>query len=153
MAAVRAGDVGVSVPGAAGACVSAVRFPGLGATDGLSGGFQSLFTLGFAGLLLLGFWWNEALARPRPVRALAGVGLFSCSLYLVYLLALGIVTQGVSRLGAIGAHGLLLYAVKLALCVAAGRLFFQVCEHPFLDTHQTQVRRERQARQKKSMVQ
>ena len=133
--------------------VFAVRFPAFGTTDGLSGGFQSLFTLGFAGLLLLGFRWDEDLARLRPARALAGVGLFSYSLYLVHLLALGIVTQGLSRLGAISSHGLLLYVVKLALCVAAGRLFFQAFERPFLDSHQKQVRRERQARHEKTAQQ
>ena len=129
--------------------VFAVRFPAFGATDGLSGALQALFTLGFAGLLLVGFQWDDALAKLRPVRALAGVGLFSYSLYLIHLLALGIVTQGLSRLGVVASHGLLLYAVKLVLCLAVGRLFFHFCERPFLDSHQRQVRQERKARRER----
>lgn len=119
----------------------AVRYPEVGSVDGLSGGFQSVFYLGFAGLLLLLFRWDSPLARLGPVRALAGVGLFSYSLYLIHLLALGIVTQGLNRIGFIPAHPLLAYGLKLALCIAAGRLFFLVCERPFLDSRQRQVLR------------
>lgn len=119
----------------------AVRYPEVGSVDGLSGGFQSVFYLGFAGLLLLLFRWDALLARLGPVRALAGVGLFSYSLYLIHLLALGIVTQGLNRIGFIPTHPLLAYELKLALCIAAGRLFFHVCERPFLDLRQRQVLR------------
>ena len=117
----------------------AFRFGAVGSVDGVSGGAQSLFYLGFAGLLLLLFRWDDLLARLGPARALAGVGLFSYSLYLIHLLALGIVTQGLNRLGFVSSHALLDYGLKLALCVAAGRLFFHVCERPFLDSRQRQV--------------
>ena len=131
----------------------AVRHPAFGSVDGLSGGFQSLFTLGFASILLLLFRWDRALAALWAARLLAKIGLFSYSLYLVHLLALGVATQGLSRLGVTSSHGLVLYGIKLALCVAAGRVFFQFCERPFLDTRQKQVRQEQQARHGKTMVQ
>jgi exopolysaccharide production protein ExoZ len=124
--------------------VSAARYPAFGSVDGLSGGLQSVFTLAFAGTLLLLFRWDSVLARLTLVRALSWVGLFSYSLYLIHLLALGIVTQGIDRLAAIQSHALLLYGIKLVLCVAAGRLFFQFCERPFLDTRQKQARQELQ---------
>ncbi len=117
----------------------AVRFGSESGADGISGGAQSLFTLGFASLLLLLFRWDALLARLGPVRALAGVGLFSYSLYLIHLLALGIVTQGLNRVAFIPSHALLAYGLKLALCMAAGRLFFHVCERPFLDWRQRQL--------------
>ena len=129
----------------------AVRYPEAGSVDGLSGGFQSLFYLGFASVLLLLFRWDSRLAGLKPVRALAGVGLFSYSLYLIHLLALGIVTQGLNRIGFIQPHALLVYALKLALCIGAGRLFFHVCERPFLDSRQRQVMRA--GRSPKGMVQ
>ena len=110
--------------------------------DGLTVGGEALFTLAFASALLLLFRWDGRLARLRPVRLLAGVGLFSYSLYLIHLLALGIVTQGLNRLHSLEAHTWLLYFVRLAACVAVGRLFFHVCERPFLDTRQKQARQE-----------
>ena len=117
----------------------AVRFGSASGADGISSGAQSLFYLGFACVLLLLFRWDSQLARLGPVRALSGVGLFSYSLYLIHLLALGIVTQGLNRIGFIPAHALLMYGLKLVLCIAAGRLFFLVCERPFLDWRQRQL--------------
>lgn len=111
-------------------------------TDGLSTGFEAAFTLGFALLLLLLFRWDSRLAAQRPVRLLTGVGLFSYSLYLIHLLALGIITQGLSRLPGLDAHGWLMYALRLTLCLLVGRVFFHICERPFLDTRQRQVVRE-----------
>ena len=128
----------------------AARFSSFGSSDGLSGGFQALFTLGFASALLLLFRFDRMLSEMKPVRLLAKVGLFSYSLYLIHLLALGIVTQGLSRVHFLQSHALLVYGVKLALCVAAGKLFFLVCERPFLDSRQRQVV---QANQVKGMVQ
>ena len=110
--------------------------------DGLTVGGEALFTLVFASLLLLLFRWDGLLTRLRPVRLLAGVGLFSYSLYLIHLLALGIVTQGLNRIHSLTAHTWLLYFVRLVACVAVGRLFFHVCERPFLDTRQKQAREE-----------
>jgi len=110
--------------------------------DSLSVGFQALFTLGFAVVLLLLFRWDDMLSRVSVVRGFSWLGLFSYSLYLIHLLALGIVTQGISRVHLLESHGLLLYLVKLVLCVAVGRLFFQFCERPFLDTRQKQFQAE-----------
>ena len=124
------------------AVCNALRNGGVGSTDGISGGFQGLFTLAFATALLLLFRWDDVLVRRWPVRLFAWVGIFSYSLYLIHLLALGLVTQGLNRLHALGPHPLLLYGVKLAVCVAVGRVFFHFCERPFLDTRQRQARRE-----------
>lgn len=85
------------------------------------------------------FRWDGRLAGLWPVRLFSWLGMFSYSLYLIHLLALGIVTQGLNRFHVIEAHPLLLYAVKVAVCIAGGRLFFQFCECPFLDTRQRQV--------------
>ncbi len=117
----------------------ALRHGGEGTVDGLSGGFQALFTLGFTVALLLLFRWDGRLAGWWPVRLFSWLGMFSYSLYLIHLLALGLVTQGLDRLHVIAAHPLLLYLVKVAVCVAVGRLFFHFCERPFLDTRQRQV--------------
>ena len=121
---------------------NAWRHGTVGTTDGLSGGVQGLFTLGFALALLLLFRWDDVLTGRWPVRLFAWVGTFSYSLYLIHLLALGIVTQGLSRVHALGSHPLLLFGVKLAVCIAVGRVFFHFCERPFLDTRQRQARRE-----------
>ena len=120
----------------------AVRHGGVGTIDGISGGFQDLFTLIFAAMLLLLFRWDAWLTGRWPVRMLSWVGLFSYSLYLIHLLALGIVTQGLGRLHGLGGHPLVLYGVKLVVCVVVGRVFFQFCERPFMDTRQRQARRE-----------
>jgi exopolysaccharide production protein ExoZ len=119
----------------------ALRHGSEGSTDGISGGFQDFFYLGFAVLLLLLFRWDAILTRSWPARLFSWVGLFSYSLYLIHLLALGIVTQGLSRLHSLDAHPLLLFLLKLVLCIAVGRLFFQFCERPFLDTRQRQMER------------
>jgi exopolysaccharide production protein ExoZ len=110
-----------------------------GSVDGLSGKFQVFFYLGFAIALIVLFRWEGCLVGRWPVRLFSWLGMFSYSLYLVHLLALGIVTQGLDRLHVIAAHPLLLYLVKVAVCIAGGRLFFHFCERPFLDTRQRQV--------------
>lgn len=115
------------------------RHGGEDSVDGLSGGFQALFYLAFAAVLLLLFRWDSHLANWWPVRVFSWIGMFSYSLYLIHLLALGIVTQGLNRIHAIEEYPLLLYVVKVAVCLAVGRLFFHFCERPFLDTRQRQV--------------
>ena len=122
--------------------VYAVRHHAEAWTDGLSTGFEAAFTLGFAVLLILLFRWDSHLSRLPPVRLLAGIGLFSYSLYLIHLLALGIVTQGLSRIHLLDPHPWLLYALRFAACVAIGRVFFHFCERPFLDTRQRQAEQE-----------
>ena len=117
----------------------ALRHGGEGSVDGLSGGFQALFYLGFAVLLIVLFRWDGRLAGWWPVWLFSWLGMFSYSLYLIHLLALGIVTQGLNRIHVIEAHPCLLYLVKVAVCIAGGRLFFYFCERPFLDTRQRQV--------------
>ncbi len=121
---------------------NALRHSGIGSTDGISGGFQGFFILGFAVALLLLFRWDDAFVRRWPVRLFSWVGIFSYSLYLIHLLALGIVTQGINRVHALESHPLLLYGIKFAVCVAVGRVFFHFCERPFLDTRQRQAQRE-----------
>ena len=122
--------------------VFALRHGGEDVKYGVSAGGRALFYLGFSSGLLLLFRWDDRMADWRTVRLLAGIGMFSYSLYLIHGLALGFVTQAVSRIASIEAHPWLLYLVKLALCVVAGKLFFHFCERPFLDTRQRQARRE-----------
>lgn len=110
--------------------------------DGLSTGFQSFFYMGFSIVLLLLFRWDNHLANLNIVRMFSQVGMFSYSLYLIHLLALGIVTQGLNRIDLLENHALLLYMTKFALCIAAGKLFFHYCERPFMGTRQKQARRE-----------
>ncbi len=100
------------------------------------------FSLAFAVVLLALFRWDGVLTACRPLRLFSSVGLFSYSLYLIHLLALGVVTQGVQRMAVLAAHPLPLYLVKIAVCLLIGRLFFHVCERPFLNTRQRQARRE-----------
>ena len=127
---------------AAFAVVYAVRHHAEMWVDGLSTGFEAAFTLGFAVALLLLFRWDSRLSRLPLVQLLAGVGLFSYSLYLIHLLALGIVTQGLNRIHVLDPHPWLLYALRFATCLVVGRLFFHFCERPFLDTRQRQAERE-----------
>lgn len=103
---------------------------------------QSLFCLPFAALLVLLFRWDDALARSRPAKLLAWVGLFSYSLYLSHYIALRVVDQGAARVPLIGTYPLLLYLVKAAACVVGGWLFFRLFERPFLNTRQRQEERE-----------
>ncbi len=113
-----------------------------GNAEDVSDGLRFLFSLGFAAVLLWLFRWDDRLARSGAARLFSWVGLFSYSLYLIHLLALGIVTQGLSRLHLLDSHPVLLFLLKLVLCVAVGRLFFQFCERPFLDSRQRQVQQE-----------
>lgn len=114
--------------------LGAMRFSEFGAVDGLPGWFQSLYYLGFAALLLLLFRWDGRLSEIKGVRLLSKVGVFSYSLYLIHLLALGLVTQALNRAHFFQPYALVTYAVKLTVCAAAGWLFFLVCEKPFLDS-------------------
>ena len=86
--------------------------------------------LGFAALLLIGYRWDDAAARLLPVKALAEVGLFSYSLYLVHTIAMRFANQGASVLHVKNPIVLLLWSSLF--CVAAARLFYQFCELPFL---------------------
>lgn len=93
---------------------------------------QSLFCLPLAAMLLLLFRWDCSLSRLWAVRLFSWIGMFSYSLYLIHYVALRVVVQTAPRIAVLGAHPLLLYLVKIAACVAAGWLFFQICERPFL---------------------
>lgn len=122
----------------------ALRYGCGGNAEGVSDGLRFLFSLGFAAVLLWLFRWDDRLAQSGAARLFSWIGLFSYSLYLIHLLALGSVTQGLSRLHLLDTHPVLLFLLKLVLCVAVGRLFFQFCERPFLDSRQRQVQQERQ---------
>lgn len=122
--------------------IYAYRFGAGNFSDGITNGFQAFFYLGFAIVLLALFRWDDQLSKLRITRVFAWVGMFSYSLYLIHLLALGIVTQGINRIHFIGNQPLLFYLVKFALCIAVGRLFFHFCERPFIDTRQRQARQE-----------
>jgi exopolysaccharide production protein ExoZ len=100
---------------------------------------QSLFCLPFALLLILLFRWDHALAQQWAARLFSRLGLFSYSVYLSHYITLRIVVQGTARLPLLVSHPLLLFWVKIAVCIGGGRLFFQLCEQPFLSTRQRQV--------------
>lgn len=101
---------------------------------------QSLFCLPFAAVLLLLFRWDRPLAGLLPVRLFSWIGMFSYSLYLIHYVALRVVIQSAQRTAIIESHSLLLYLVRIVACVAAGRLFFQLCERPFLNNRQRPAR-------------
>ncbi len=95
---------------------------------------QSLFCPPFAALLLLLFRWDSILTSRRSVRLLSWLGLFSYSLYLSHYIALRVVAQVALRLPLIVAYPLLLFLVKVVLCISGGWLFFLFCERPFLNS-------------------
>ena len=103
---------------------------------------QSLFCLPFAALLIAFFRWDRVLAGRWPVRLFSWIGLFSYSLYLSHYIALRVVAQGAPRVPAIESHPLLLFVVKIVVCIAGGWLFFHCFERPFLNTRQRQEERE-----------
>ena len=85
------------------------------------------------GLLLLALHpFDERLSRLVPVRILAGVGVFSYSLYLTHMLVIGVINQSVrfallpARLNEVE------FGVTLLVSVAVGRVFYQFCERPFV---------------------
>lgn len=96
------------------------------------------FTLLFA-LTLLGLYrHDDALRRVPFVRALSAVGVFSYSLYLTHLLTLGIASQ-LFRLTPLTASAhLLILTVSVLGSVLAARLFFRICEQPFLSVRRIQ---------------
>ena len=110
--------------------VYALRHSADSSTDGLSNGVQTFFYLGFALLLLFLFRWDGTLMKLRLVQLLSWVGLFSYSLYLIHLLALGIVTQGINRIHFVENQPLLLYFVKLLLCGCGRKVIFSCLRTP-----------------------
>ena len=102
---------------------------------------KSLFCLPFAALLIALFRWDRVLSSRWPVRLFSWIGLFSYSLYLSHYIALRVVTQGAPRVPTIEYHPLLLFVVKIVVCIAGGWLFFQLFERPFLSSRQRQEER------------
>lgn len=102
---------------------------------------QSLFCLPFTLLLMLLFRWDQTLARHWIARWFSKIGLFSYSLYLSHYIVLRIVVQGATRFPVLASHPLLLFLVKIAVCVGGGWLFFLLCEQPFLSNRQRQLER------------
>lgn len=119
--------------------VFAVR-QGMGGFSPAADSLRLLFCLAFALLLLGLFRWDRLLAGLWPARLLSWVGMFSYSLYLIHLLALGVINQMVQRVPVLASQAVLLYLVKIVTCLAIGRLFFQCCERPFLNTRQRQAK-------------
>ena len=93
---------------------------------------QALVSAAFAGALLALQAWDARLARWRLVGFCAWVGTFSYSLYLTHLLALGAVSQLMSRLGVTPSTFWMAFVVQVALSVFFARVFFAVCERPFM---------------------
>lgn len=91
-----------------------------------------LFSLGAAMVLLVLHRYDEAWSRRRPVQAIASVGLFSYSLYLIHYPCLGVVNQGMKMMNIpFGFHYVAL-AGGVAISMVAARVFYQFFERPFL---------------------
>lgn len=114
---------------------------GIGGFRPESDPLRFLFCLAFALLLLSAFRLDQILSRSWPARLLSWIGTFSYSLYLIHLLALGIINQLVQRMPALASQNVLLYLIKIVTCVAVGWLFFQLFEKPFLTSRQRQAER------------
>jgi exopolysaccharide production protein ExoZ len=91
-----------------------------------------LFTLGFAALLLALYRHDATLMQLRAVRAFASLGTFSYSLYLVHLLALGLVYQLSRRFGITEQTYIVSFLLQIAAAIPFSWFFYQVCERPFL---------------------
>ena len=85
------------------------------------------------GLLLLALRpIDERLSRLFPVRILASVGLFSYSLYLTHMLVIGVINQSVRSALLPARLNVAEFSVTVLVSVAAGRVFYQFCERPFV---------------------
>lgn len=103
--------------------------PELGQSSPLA---QALVCAAFAGALLVLKDWDASLARWRLVRFCAWVGAFSYSLYLTHLLVLGAASQLMQRLGVTPSTFWMAFFVEAALAILFARVFFAVCERPFI---------------------
>jgi exopolysaccharide production protein ExoZ len=88
--------------------------------------------LGFSLLILCLHRFDEMISRWRLVQAFSYVGLFSYSLYLIHMLVIGIVNQGARLTKLPERLDLVVFAISLLASLAAGRLFYQFCERPFV---------------------
>jgi len=89
-------------------------------------------TLGFGLLLLLLHRYDETLARLKVVQIFSRIGQFSYSLYLVHMLVIGLINQVVHLTKSPERFHLLWFGITVLLAVAAGRVFYQYCERPFV---------------------
>ena len=97
------------------------------------------FSLGVAATLLAARALDEQLLRLAPVKFLAFVGIFSYSLYLVH----GIVIFTLHMtLGAARPPILAAYLLAVGAALAAGRIFYQFFERPFVSAHRRHITQE-----------
>jgi peptidoglycan/LPS O-acetylase OafA/YrhL len=113
------------------AVVSAVTFP---TVEAVSYGF----TFGFAVVLLAIHRWDFPLASARVCRPLFFCGTMCYSLYLVHLIPVKAVSQGLRQLGFTSPEATLLLGIPccLAVCIVLGSLFYLLVERRFLNTWQ-----------------
>ncbi len=90
------------------------------------------FALVFAAALLGLHRVDLRLARVPVIRGLSTLGLFSYSLYLIHMPALGLLNQAVRHVHLPHALAYAWLFLSLLLALAAGRAFYHFCERPFL---------------------
>lgn len=114
------------------AAAGAVRDWGVGGVGHPPAGLGWCFGLGFAALLFVLYPRDERLSRLAPLRFLAWVGVFSYSLYLTHIPVLGVLNQVGRRLGVSASWFWVQELGAVAACIAFARLFFPLCERPFV---------------------
>jgi exopolysaccharide production protein ExoZ len=90
--------------------------------------------LGFAILISLLYKHDQFLSRLRPVRFLSFVGAFSYSLYLVHLLAVGLVLWAFKRMGMEFRLHYLYVAVATIFSLPVAYIFYRYFERPFISS-------------------
>jgi exopolysaccharide production protein ExoZ len=95
---------------------------------------QSAICLLFSVLLLILFRFDAYLSKLASVRLLSFVGIFSYSLYLIHIPALGIVSQ-IFRKANVTEHTFVyVWVVQVLVSVPCGYVFYRVAERPFLNS-------------------
>jgi len=93
-----------------------------------------LFSLGFTLLILAMYRYDSPLAKLKIVKFGAAIGLFSYSLYLTHTVVLGLETQVLSKLRLSEHWHWFTFPLLVGVSLGFGRLFFQFCEKPFLNS-------------------
>jgi exopolysaccharide production protein ExoZ len=96
-----------------------------------------LFSLMFAALLVPLYRYDEHLSRLLPIRLLAGIGLFSYSLYLTHTFSIGIVNQGIKKFYMPESLHLLAFFIVIVAALAFARVFYHFFERPFVGKRKT----------------
>jgi peptidoglycan/LPS O-acetylase OafA/YrhL len=91
-----------------------------------------IITLVFAILIIFLYKHDSFLSQLKLVRILSFIGTFSYSLYLVHILAVGIVLWMFKRLGMEYRLHYLYIALSTAFSLLVANLFFRYCERPFI---------------------